>query len=128
MDVTVVGSYDVITDNLFTIIISKESFIMTIKYSNRYSPEFKSSIMLLHKNNRSADFLAKEYNVSVSTVTKWMNQADPNNSKVPSDHEWALIEENRRLREELDILKRAACYWQKKNGERSNGHLRNDLG
>ncbi|MBB6433465.1 transposase-like protein [Leuconostoc carnosum] len=60
---------------------------MTIKYSNRYSPEFKSSIMLLHKNNRSADFLAKEYNVSVSTVTKWMNQADPNNSKVPSDHE-----------------------------------------
>lgn len=99
MDVTVVGSYDVITDNLFTIIISKESFIMTIKYSNRYSTEFKSSIMSLHKNGCSADFLAKKYNVSVSTVTKWMNQADPNNSKVPSDHEWALIEENQRLRE-----------------------------
>lgn len=105
---TIKGSYDVITDNLFAIIISKESFIMPIKSSNRYSPEFKSSIVSLHKKGRSSNSLAKEYNVSVSTVTKWINQADPNNTQVLSDHERALIKENRRLKEELDILKRAA--------------------
>ena len=48
--------------------------------------------------------MAKEYNVSVSTVTKWINQADPNNTQVLSDHERALIKENRRLKEELDIF------------------------
>ncbi len=81
---------------------------MPIKSSNRYSPEFKSSIVSLHKKGRSSNSLAKEYNVSVSTVTKWINQADPNNTQVLSDHERALIKENRRLKEELDILKRAA--------------------
>ncbi|AOG31768.1 transposase [Lactiplantibacillus plantarum] len=64
--------------------------------------------MSLHKTGRSANSLAKEYNVSVSTVTKWINQADPNNTQVLSDHERALIKENQRLKEELDILKRAA--------------------
>ena len=82
---------------------------MPIKSSNnRYSAEFKSSIVSLHKTGRAANSLSKEYNISVSTVTKWINQANPNNTKVLSNNERALIKENRRLKEELDILKRAA--------------------
>jgi len=82
---------------------------MPTKSSNhRYSAEFESSIVSLHKTGRSANSLSKEYNVSVSTVTKWINQANPNNTKVLSDNERALIKESRRLKEELDILKRAA--------------------
>jgi len=82
---------------------------MPTKYSNhRYSAEIKSSIVSLHKTGRSANSLSKEYNVSVYTVTKWINQANPNNAKVLSDNERALIKENRRLKEKLDILKRAA--------------------
>lgn len=42
--------------------------------NNRYSSEFKSSIVSLHKTGRLANSLAKEYNVSVSTVTKWINR------------------------------------------------------
>lgn len=39
---------------------------MPTKFSNnRYSAEFKSSIMSLHKIGRSANSLYKEYNVSV---------------------------------------------------------------
>ncbi|UNC23710.1 transposase [Latilactobacillus sakei] len=53
---------------------------MAIKYSN----EFKESIVSLSQTGRSANSLAKEYNVSVSTVTKWIKQADPNNTKVLS--------------------------------------------
>ena len=82
---------------------------MPIKTSNnRYSAEFKASVVSLHKTGRSVSFLSKEYNVSISTVAKWINQANPNNAKVLSDNERALIKENRRLKEELDILKRAA--------------------
>lgn len=39
---------------------------MAIKYSN----EFKESIVSLSQTGRSANSLAKEYNVRVSTVTK----------------------------------------------------------
>ena len=82
---------------------------MPTKSSNsRYSAEFKASIVSLHKTGRSASSLSKEYNVSVSPVTKWINQANPNNTKVLSDNERALIKENHRLKEELAILKRAA--------------------
>ena len=69
---------------------------MAIKYSN----EFKESIVSLSQTGRSANSLAKEYNVSVSTVTKWIKQADPNNTKVLSSNECALIKENKRLKEE----------------------------
>ena len=43
---------------------------MEIKYSNG----FKESIVSLSQAGRSANSLAKEYNVSVSTVTKWIKQ------------------------------------------------------
>ncbi|WP_147161033.1 transposase, partial [Weissella thailandensis] len=69
---------------------------MAIKYPN----EFKESIVSLSQTGRSANSLAKEYNVSVSTVTKWIKQADPNNTKVLSSKERALIKENKRLKEE----------------------------
>ena len=82
---------------------------MAIKYSN----EFKESIVRLSHTGRSANSLAKEYNVSVSTVSKWIKQADPNNTKVLSSNERALIKENKRLKEELDILKRAAVLMAK---------------
>jgi len=46
--------------------------------------------------------------VSVSTVSKWINQSDPTNDKVLSKNERELMKENKRLKEEIDILKRAA--------------------
>ena len=97
---------------------------MAIKYSN----EFKESIVSLSQTGRSANSLAKEYNVSVSTVTKWIKQADPNNTKVLSSNERALIKENKRLKEELDSLTFALfrCYFRdycKENGLKANAKL-----
>ena len=46
--------------------------------------------------------------MSVSTVSKWNNQADPMNTKVLSLRERELINDVKRLKEEVDILKRAA--------------------
>ncbi|MBS0938119.1 transposase [Lactiplantibacillus plantarum] len=81
---------------------------ITKKLTSRYSEDFKNSIVALHQTGRSANSLAKEYNVSVSTVTKWVKQADPENTDELSSRERLLIKENQRLKEEIDILKRAA--------------------
>lgn len=76
--------------------------------TSRYSEDFKNSIVALHQTGRSANSLAKEYNVSVSTVTKWVKQSDPENTDELSSRERMLIKENQRLKKEIDILKRAA--------------------
>lgn len=69
--------------------------------TKRYSEEFKQSMIRLKNNGCSATSLSKEYNVSVSTICKWIQQDDPNNTNILS------IKENKQLREENDILKRA---------------------
>ena len=81
---------------------------MQKKSTIRYSKEFKESMVSLHQTGRSANSLSKEYNVSVSTITKWIRQADPMDRNVLSIKERELLRENKRLKEEIDILKRAA--------------------
>lgn len=76
--------------------------------TTRYSSEFSESMVSLSQTGRSANSLAKEYNVSLSTLSKWINQDDPTNTQVLSFRERELIKEVKRLKEEGDILKRAA--------------------
>ncbi|EHS2295120.1 IS3 family transposase [Enterococcus faecalis] len=73
--------------------------------ATRYSQEFKESMVSLNQTGRSANSLSKEYNVSVSTISKWIRQADPNDKNVLSLRERELVKENKRLKEEIDILK-----------------------
>lgn len=87
------------------------------KKSTRYSRKFKDSIVSLSQTRRSANSLSKEYNVSVSTVSKWINQTDSTNSTALSLRERELIKENKRLKEDLDILKRAAVLLAKGRNE-----------
>ncbi len=80
----------------------------TKKLAMSYSNEFKESIVSLSRTGRSANSLAKEYKVSVSTIRKWIQQADPTNRHVLSLRERELVKENKRLKEENTILKRSA--------------------
>lgn len=82
--------------------------MQTQKSSIRYSQEFKESMVSLNQTGRSAKSLSKEYNVSVSTISKWIRQADPTERNILSLKERVLVKENNRLKEEIDILKRAA--------------------
>lgn len=50
--------------------------------TKRYSEEFKQSMIRLKNNGRSATSLSKEYNVSVSTICKWIQQDEPNNTNI----------------------------------------------
>lgn len=76
--------------------------------SRRYSNEFKKLIVSLHQTRRSANSLSKKYSVFISSVTPWIKQADPNDTNILSVNEKQLIKENKRLKAENDILKRAA--------------------
>lgn len=82
--------------------------MQTKNSATRYSQEFRESMISLSQTGRSANSLSREYNVSVSTISKWIRQADPNDRSILSIRERDLVKENKRLREELDILKRAA--------------------
>lgn len=39
---------------------------------NKYSEEFKKSIVTLHQNGKSLSQLAREYGVSISALSKWV--------------------------------------------------------
>lgn len=51
--------------------------MQTKNTATRYSKEFRESMISLNQTGRSANSLSKEYNVSVSTLAKWIRQTDP---------------------------------------------------
>lgn len=62
----------------------------------------------LSQTGRPVNFLSKEYNISVSTLAKWIRHADSFDQNVLSLKEQELLKENKRVKEEIDILKRSA--------------------
>ena len=81
--------------------------------AKRYSTEFKSSIVALYNEGRSANSLANEYHLAVQTVTGWVKKAqivgtDMNGNQVTRAKFNAMQKEIARLKEENEILKIAA--------------------
>jgi len=78
----------------------------------RYSTEFKSSIVTLYNEGRSANSLANEYHLAVQTVTGWVKKAQPvmdvTGKPVTRAQFNAMQKEVARLKEENEILKIAA--------------------
>ncbi|EUJ29887.1 Transposase [Listeria grayi] len=81
----------------------------------RYEENFKQMIVELNQTGRSVRGLAKEYGLSEATIYKWKRLYLPNQStgligKEATD----LRKENARLKEELEILKKAAAIFSRK--------------
>ena len=81
--------------------------------AKRYSTEFKSSIVALYKEGRSANSLTNEYHLAVQTVTGWVKKSqivgtDMNGHQVTRSEFNAMQKEVVRLKEENEILKIAA--------------------
>ena len=81
--------------------------------AKRYSTEFKSSIVALYNEGRSANSLANEYHLAVQTVISWVKKAqiigtDVNGQPVSRAEFNAMQKEVARLKEENKILKIAA--------------------
>lgn len=82
-----------------------------------YSPEFRRRMVELVRAGRSPASLAKDFAPSAQTIANWVKQADLDEGKrsdgltMDGREELAkLRRENKRLREEREILKKFAAW------------------
>ena len=96
----------------------------------RYTPEFKRQMVALVRGGRSAASLAKEYGPSAWTIGLWVKQdardagkGDGGLTSAEREELSQLRRENRKLKEEREILSKAAAWFATESGtsKRSSG-------
>jgi transposase len=87
-----------------------------------FTDEFKDQIVALYNSGKKPAEILKEYNISSSTLYKWIKEKTTSGSYKTKDNltdqEKELIElrkENKRLMMENDILKQAALIMGRKS-------------
>ncbi len=85
---------------------------------NPYAAEFREQIVVLARAGRSVEDLAREFEPCAATIHGWIKQADRDGGRradgVTSeerDELGRLRRENRQLRQERDILAKAAAWF-----------------
>lgn len=88
------------------------------KPQRKYTPEFRRQMVELHRTGRSFNELAEEFGCTSWSIRQWVKQADRNAgqgdgglSTVEREELTRLRRENRRLREEREILSKAAAWF-----------------
>lgn len=88
-----------------------------------YSQEYRARVVDLVRSGRTPAELAKEFEPSKWTISAWVKQADLDSGKrtdgLTTDEREELRQlkrENRILREEREILKKAAAWFAKETG------------
>ena len=88
-----------------------------------YPAELRERLVKLVRSGRSPGELAKEFEPSAQSIRTWVRQADLDDgvrddglTTSERDEVRKLRRENRRLREERDILKKAAAWFARETG------------
>ncbi len=88
-----------------------------------YAAEFRRQIVELHRSGRSIAALAKEFEPSAVSISHWVKQADldeglRSDGLTTAEREELrhLKRENRQLKIERDILKKAAAWFARETG------------
>jgi transposase len=109
--------------------LALEVFEMADK-SVRYTPEFKRQMVDLVRSGRSPGSLAKEFGPTAWSISLWVKQAQRDIGKGDGGLTTAereelsrLRRENRKLKEEREILSKAAAWFATESGtsRRSSG-------
>lgn len=91
-----------------------------------YAPEFREKIIELVRSGRSPEELAEEFEPSAQSIRNWVVQANIDQGKsqgLTTDERKELAElrrQNRILREEREILKKAAAWFAQEVGTHSS--------
>lgn len=87
-----------------------------------YSADFRRRLLDLVRSGRTPENLAREFHVSAQSIRNWSRQADLDTGRradglTTQEREELnrLRRENRVLREEREILKKAAAWFAKEN-------------
>ena len=90
-----------------------------------YPADFRARIVDLARSGRTTRSLSREFNVTDTTIRSWVRQADLDQGHradgltTEEKQELArLRKENARLREERDILEKAAAWFAQESGTR----------
>ena len=85
-----------------------------------FTPEFKAEIVeLCQRGDRSIGQVAKDFDLTETNVRAWVKQAEIDQGERPGltteerDELTKLRRENRSLREDVEILKRATAFFAK---------------
>jgi len=88
------------------------------KSHNPYSPELRRRLVELVRSGRTPEELAKKFEPSSQAIRNWVRQADLDEGRKEDglttqerEEIRKLRRENRRLREEREILKKAAAWF-----------------
>ena len=83
----------------------------------RYNQEFKQTVVELYRSGTPVSQLSSEYGVSEVTIYKWIKQLSPiecEQELTLADIE-AIQKENLRLKQEIEILKKAMTIFARKS-------------
>ena len=90
---------------------------------NPYPPEFREQIVALARVGRSVDELARAFEPCAHTIHTWIRRADRDDgrradglSSEEREELRRLRRENRQLRQERDILSKAAAWFAQESG------------
>jgi transposase len=92
------------------------------RHRRAFTPEFKAEIVeLCQREDRSAGQVAKDFDLTETAVREWVKQAgrdagtreDGGLTSAERKELAQLRSENRRLREDVEILKRATAFFAK---------------
>ncbi len=93
-----------------------------------YPPEFRQQTVELVRSGRSPEELAREFEPSAQAIRNWVGQADRNEGRrvdgltsAERDELRRLRRENRRLRQEREILAKAAAWFARETGSIPSG-------
>lgn len=88
------------------------------RFKAPYPPAFRARMVELVRAGRSLASLSREFNVSDRSIWAWVRQAELDggvrSDGLTTDEKQELVrlrKENERLREERDILKKAAAWF-----------------
>jgi transposase len=96
----------------------------------RYTPEFRRQMVDLARSGRSPAALSKEFGPTTWSIMRWMKQAERDIGKgdggltsAEREELSRLRRENRKLKEEREILSKAAAWFATESGtsKRSSG-------
>ena len=86
--------------------------------TRRYAPEYRRQMVELVRTGRTAEELSREFECSAQAIRNWVRQADLDEGRradglttAERDELRRLRRENLQLREEREILKKAAAWF-----------------
>jgi transposase len=98
------------------------------KSRRRYPLEFRDRMIELVRTGRSPESLAREFEPTAQSIRNWIRQADRDEGRrsdgLTSDERTELHRlrrENATLREEREILKKAAAWFARETGSIPSG-------